>query len=403
MRQGLRMNLESTNFVNEGRTLKRYLDLKTRPPPVRVPRKRMDLQFAVQLMRNSYNAMDTLDFTPTDLFQKNQFLFRQNEWEMYKKEHPNVLQGDLANPEYFDFISWVQFSTLNFCMNEASVDPFIEVIGSEAISQKVEPIPLLDSKEKIKAVHSSVTGDGVLDFILSTYPKDIIPEGVPLSGSSQTVPGGRVVGTDTKGTVEQFLEAAALLLDIFAINSFLLEPRMKAVPQEKNKGEGGGSIISLEQTLPANLWSLQTLRLRKEVPNDFVIMVLQALARRMGLSLGNPLSVNLLPNNISLLSVMQLKGSDEGYNRLLSRVYVDASCLAFFDSSYLYAPSLPPAFLSCYNPHSNHHSTSSPTPCTYTYTENRYDTRRARNAAVKDSPIVTNIKRGESPLPPQVQ
>ena len=138
------MNLDSKNFVIEGRTLKRYLDLSNRPPPVRVPRKRMELQFAVQLMRNSYNAMDSLDFTPTDIFQKNQFLFRQNEWELYKAEHPNVLQGDLANPEYFDFISWVQFSTLTFCMNEASTDPFIEVIGSEALSQKVEPIPLLD-------------------------------------------------------------------------------------------------------------------------------------------------------------------------------------------------------------------------------------------------------------------
>ena len=130
------MNLNSKDFVNEDRTLKRYVELKSRPPPVRVPRKRMELQFAVQLMRNSYNAMDSLDFTPTDVFQRLQFLFRQNEWEAYKKDHETVMQGDLASPGYFDFISWVQFSTLNFCMDEATIDPFIEVVGSRLYLKK---------------------------------------------------------------------------------------------------------------------------------------------------------------------------------------------------------------------------------------------------------------------------
>ena len=344
------MNLESKDFINEGRTLKRYVELKNRPPAVRVLRKRMELQFAVQLMRNSYNAMDTLDFTPTDVFQRLQFLFRQNEWELYKKDHEAIMQGDLASPAYFDFISWVQFSTLNFCMNEASIDPFIEVVGSEAISQKVEPLPILDSKKKIEAVHAAVTGDGVLDYILSTYPQSILPSGIPLSGSSQTVPGGKVVTTDKVRSVDEFLEAASLILDVFSVNSFLLNPNIKLVPQQDSGS--GTSLISLEQTLPANLWSLQTLRLNKQVPNDFVLMVLQSLARRMGLSLSDPLSINLLPNNISLLSVLQVTGADEGFNRLLSQVYA---------------------------------------------------TRRARSGEVRDSPIVTNIKRGESPLPPQVQ
>lgn len=312
----------------------------------------MELQFAVQLMRNSYNAMDSLDFTPTDVFQRLQFLFRQNEWEAYKKDHDTVMQGDLASPSYFDFISWVQFSTLNFCMDEATIDPFIEVVGSEAVSQKVEPLSMLDSRSKIEAVHAAVTGDGVLDYMLSTYPQSILPSGIPLSGSSQATPGGRVVVPDKKRSVGEFLEAATLILDIFSVNSFLLNPSIKLVPQAQGSAAAGASIISLEQTLPANLWSLQTLRQNKQLPNDFVLMVLQALARRMGLSLSAPLSVNLLPNNISLLSVLQLRDTDQAFNRLLEQVY---------------------------------------------------QTRSARSGAVKDSPIVTNIKRGESPLPPQVQ
>ena len=64
------------------------------------------------------------------------------------------------------------------------------------------------------------------------------------------------------------MEAASLILDVFSVNSFLLNPSIKLVPQQDSGS--GTSLISLEQTLPANLWSLQALRLNKQVPNDFV-------------------------------------------------------------------------------------------------------------------------------------
>lgn len=35
------------------------IDRRSRPSPVGIPRKKMDLNFAVQLMRNSYNAVGT--------------------------------------------------------------------------------------------------------------------------------------------------------------------------------------------------------------------------------------------------------------------------------------------------------------------------------------------------------
>ena len=38
----------------------------------------------------------------------------------------------------------------------------------------------------------------------------------------------------------------------------------------------------------------------------------------MGLSLSDP-SINLLLNNISLLSILQVKRADEGFNRLLNK------------------------------------------------------------------------------------
>ena len=344
----LSMGLDAKDFFPTGKTMARYLDLKNRPPPVKLPRRRMELAFAVQLMRTSYNAFDSMDFTPTDIFQKNQFLFRQNEWELWRKDHPNCIQGDLASPEYFDFISWVQFSTLTFCMDQASNEPFIEVVGAEATSQKIDPFPMLDSKQKIQEVHQAITGDGILDYILSTYPAYILPKGVPISGSTETVPGGRVVSSQPAKSVEEFIAAANLIMDIFCVNSFAINSKVAEVPS----GKEGSRTVTLEITAPANLWSEQALKLRKDVTNDFPVMVLRALARRCGLSLGAPVSTTLTGNNIGLLSVMALKvEEDTSFNRLLESVYK----------------------------------------------------ARAARIGVRDSPIISTVERGKNPLPPQVQ
>ena len=83
-----------------------FIERKSRPDHVGIPRKRMELTFSVQLMRLSYAVVDDLDFVPMDEFQKDFFLFRQDEWEDYRGYHPTVMQGDLADPLYFDFIRY---------------------------------------------------------------------------------------------------------------------------------------------------------------------------------------------------------------------------------------------------------------------------------------------------------
>lgn len=82
----------------------KFVERKSRPEHVGIPRKRMELTFSVQLMRASYAVVDDLDFVPMDEFQKDFFLYRQDEWEDYRGYHPTVMQGDLADPLYFDFI-----------------------------------------------------------------------------------------------------------------------------------------------------------------------------------------------------------------------------------------------------------------------------------------------------------
>ena len=98
-----------------------------RPAHISIPRKTIDLPFAVQLMRSSYNTADELDFVPMDEFQKTFFLFRQSEWEDYRKYHPTALQGDLRDAAYFDFISFCQYATIAGYMRSGQLQ-FIEKV-----------------------------------------------------------------------------------------------------------------------------------------------------------------------------------------------------------------------------------------------------------------------------------
>jgi hypothetical protein len=54
-----------------------------RPKPPKVLRTRMNLDFAVLLMRSSYNAVDAIDIVPMDQFQRDFFLIRQAEYQYY--------------------------------------------------------------------------------------------------------------------------------------------------------------------------------------------------------------------------------------------------------------------------------------------------------------------------------
>ena len=71
-----------------------------RPKPAKVLRSRLNLDFAILLMRSSYNALDVLDVVPMEQFQRDFFLLREAEYKPYADQlGMGVLQqGDLADP-----------------------------------------------------------------------------------------------------------------------------------------------------------------------------------------------------------------------------------------------------------------------------------------------------------------
>ena len=180
----------------------KFMERKSRPDHVGVPRKRMELTFSVQLMRQSYAVVDDLDFVPMDEFQKDFFLFRQDEWEDYKGYHPTVMQGDLADPLYFDFIRYsficvdaphlwehishmeMKFFSLSIsCIlhNFPSFPPsfaqyvvigdkmrkgqqeFVERNGAEGNATIIRRDPLYTDNSLLPEVHTTILGDRIIE------------------------------------------------------------------------------------------------------------------------------------------------------------------------------------------------------------------------------------------------
>ena len=106
---------EAENFQTKAQRL-------LRPKPPKALRPKLNKDFAVLLMRSSYNALDDIDCVAMDQFQRDFFIIRQAEYEPYVNElGPGIVQqGDLTDPYYFDFISFAQYATIN---REISKDP----------------------------------------------------------------------------------------------------------------------------------------------------------------------------------------------------------------------------------------------------------------------------------------
>lgn len=133
------------------------------PPHIILPRVRMNQSFAVHLMRSSYNTVDDLDFVPMDQFQKDFFLFRQNCWEDYLKNHRGLFQGDLADPVYFDFISYAQYAVIAEKMRTAKKS-FIERTGSTGEANIVRRDRRFQDDKILAQAHSSIVGQSLLRF-----------------------------------------------------------------------------------------------------------------------------------------------------------------------------------------------------------------------------------------------
>lgn len=264
-----------------------YIENQSRPKQINIPRRNIDLNFAVILMRSSYNVVDELDFVPMDLFQRLFFLFRQSEWESYKKYHPNVMQGNLADASYFDFISLCQYAVISDRIKEARTD-FFEKIGAEGTIQRVTRDPKLVNNGDLPAIHSYLVGEKVF-----MYMQQVFNASMP----------SLLFEDNRQKDVTEYMNVARNVIDIFLINSFATDGGITTV-EENNKSSS--YLLKLILTAPINLWSSQVLRFRKDNPvNDFENKVLQVVAMKMGFKF--KVISTIISNNIDVIHIIRLE------------------------------------------------------------------------------------------------
>jgi len=176
------------------------------------------------------------------------------------------MQGDLADPVYFDFISYAQYAVISDKIKNCKLE-FVEKVNATGDTQIVRRDPIFSDNKMLPFVHSNLVGEKVLEYITETYNNN--PKLLPPT-------------TTNAVSFDDFKQYAQLILDIFLINGYALSMEITPLPSV----ESGQSIYKIVTKLPINLWSLQALIVRGDTPvNNFEVKVLQALAERYKLRL----------------------------------------------------------------------------------------------------------------------
>jgi hypothetical protein len=158
------------------------LERQFRPKAPKVIRSKLNQDFAVLLMRSSYNALDQIDCVAMDQFQRDFFFIRQAEYQPYIEQlGPGVVQqGMLTDPYYFDFISFAQYATISREIQESPLAIFEEQQPGEDVAADdgdapqtfvttvVRRNPSL-TNDMLATRHGQLVGKAILDRLEETF------------------------------------------------------------------------------------------------------------------------------------------------------------------------------------------------------------------------------------------
>mmetsp|Transcript_17541 Transcript_17541/g.37924 ORF Transcript_17541/g.37924 Transcript_17541/m.37924 type:complete len:408 (+) Transcript_17541:18-1241(+) len=254
-----------------------------RPKPAKVLRPRMNLDFAVLLMRSSYNAVDELDVVAMDQFQRDFFLIRQAEYKPYADSlgAGAMVQGDLADPNYFDFISFAQYATIAREMADPATlfeeQQPVEVRDGgpqrfEKVVVKRDP-SLLNGD--LARRHAELVGDAILDKLIEKF-------GETAAALPRMERGSRPKADTLLASVKQ-------MVNLFVISGFAWDGNASML-KSNERNAAGGVQFSITFTSPATLWSGQSLKMKKGdalLMNDFALKTVRVMMSRAGYSVVN--------------------------------------------------------------------------------------------------------------------
>ncbi len=255
-----------------------------RARPAKVLRPRMNLDFAVLLMRASYNAVDDIDVVAMDQFQRDFFLVRQAEYGAYADSlGPGAMQqGDLADPNYFDFVSFAQYATV--CR---------EIGDPNSVFEEQQPVDVGDdepqrfdtvvvrrdptlTKGDLPRRHSQLVGRAILGWLIERF-------GDTASAIPSIEPGSRPSANAVLAAVRQ-------MVNLFVISGFAWDGDASMVkrPAADDSGTAAGAQFSITFTSPATLWSGHSLKAKNAIlTNDFALKTVSEMMSRAGYVIAN--------------------------------------------------------------------------------------------------------------------
>ena len=165
-----------------------------RPKPPKLLRAKLSQDFAVLLMRSSYQVTDELDIVAMNQFQRDFFIIRSAEYKPYVDAlGPGlVTQGDLTDPYYFDFISFAQYLTINRVINSNPPAVFEEQqaidrgddVPNEFVATIVRRDPSL-TNDRLVPEHDRRVGLAILKKLDETFADT--PLALPQNGNRPDV------------------------------------------------------------------------------------------------------------------------------------------------------------------------------------------------------------------------
>lgn len=232
-------------------------------------------------MRSSYNAVDEIDICAMDQFQKDFFLIRQAEYKPYADTlgAGAMTQGDLADPNYFDFISFAQYATIGR-----------EIVKPDLVFEEQQPVEVgEDQPQKFESVvvkrdptltdlpgkHTELVGNAILDKMIEKF-----------GDTASAMP---TIEAGSRPDAIKLLAALKQMVNLFTIQGFAFKGDTSIVAgQQLSNKDAAGTQYSITFTSPATLWSGQSLKAKKAVLiNDFVLKTVRVLVSRAGYKIAN--------------------------------------------------------------------------------------------------------------------
>ena len=256
------------------------VEMSQRPAIPKFVRQNLDQDFAVCLMRNSYNVVDALDFVAMDEFQKRFFLLRQDEWEPYQEKARKLVgrppaQGELTDPLYFDFISFAQYKAINEFLRRPK-SAFDELVSADGETVVVLRNGTSVADPLLASEHAARVGGAALDFVLERF--------ATLPDSTRVVVRGDQSVRDLAANVNKLCVLVAVL-GFCADASADLDAR---------------GNLKCTFVAPSNFWGLKSLTgttafSRQPLLNDFAAKIVTAYLARCGRRPAAPPATEFLP------------------------------------------------------------------------------------------------------------